>query len=294
MMQFETYFKHLQTAPVDNGLHYWEQGCGTPTLLFLHGALGNGFTFRKVITELSNHFHCLVLHLPLGGHHIPLSPSADLSPQGIAALICSFLQFKGLSQVHIVANDTGGAYAQVFTAIYPDMVSSLILSNCEVKDIFPPPKFAYLKHAVRVPGFTFLMARLFSITSLLTHPAVMGSLSCTLTNEVLASGYIHSFVKHAAIRNDFARACRHWHPKHTIAAATLLQGFSKPVLVLWGNKDHYLFPLQQMQKLLDIFPQAQWETIYNAKTYIQEDAPEQTITAIRHFIHNLSSENNYQ
>lgn len=294
MMQFETYFKHLQTAPVDNGLHYWEQGCGTPTLLFLHGALGNGFTFRKVITELSNHFHCLVLHLPLGGHHIPLSPSADLSPQGIAGMIFSFLRFKDIDKVHIVANDTGGAYAQVFTATYPDMVGTLILSNCEVKDVFPPPKFAYLKYAVRIPGFTFLMARLFSLTRLLTHPAVMGSLSCTLTNNCLAEGYIHSFVTQAAIRKDFARACRHWHPKHTIAAANRLLHFPRPVLILWGNEDKELFPKQQMEKLLQIFPHAAWQTIYNAKTYIQEDAPEQTITAIRHFIHNLSNENHYR
>lgn len=282
-MKQEDYFKQLQTAPIDRGLQYWENGSGQP-VLFLHGALSNGYTYRKILTELSQSFHCLALHLPLGGHQLPLSKDVELSPSGIAALIQAFLHFKAIQQVTIIANDTGGAYAQVFTALHPEMVSSLVLSNCEVMDVFPPQKFAYLKCAVRIPGFTFLMAKLFSINSWLTHPAVMGSLSLTLTREELASGYIHSFVKNAGIRKNFADVCRHWHPKHTLEAANLLQDFDKPVLVLWGDQDNGLFPRQQMEKLLQVFPHAKWQTIFNAKTYIQEDAPEQVIAAIQTFL----------
>src|SRR5690606_37357893 len=151
-MNTQDYFKQLQTAPIDNGLQYWESGKGQ-TLLFLHGALCNGFTFRKIITALSNSFHCIALHLPIGGHHIPLSRNAQLSPTGIAGLIGAFMRFKNIAQVHIVANDTGGAYAQVFAALHADKIASLILSNCEADDVFPPPKFAYLRYAVRIPGF---------------------------------------------------------------------------------------------------------------------------------------------
>lgn len=282
-MKSEDYFRQLKIAPIDQGLNYWENGNGQ-VLLFLHGALSNGFTFRKILPELSCSFHCIALHLPLGGHQIPLSKDVVLSPSGIAVLIKKFLEFKKIDQVTIFANDTGGAYAQVFTSLYPDMVASLILSNCEVMDVFPPPKFTYMKYAVRIPGFTFLMAKLFSIKSWLTHPLVMGDLSLNLTNEELSVGYIHSFVKYSGIRKDFARACIHWHPKHTLNAANILQHFNKSVLILWGNLDHQLFPRQQMEKLLHIFPYTKWETIKNAKTYIQEDAPEQTVKAIQTFM----------
>lgn len=282
-MNTQDYFKQLQTAPVDKGLQYWESGRGR-TLLFLHGALSNGATFRKVLPELSTNFHCIALHLPLGGHHIPLSKKAVLSPAGISGLIAAFMQFKGITQAYIVANDTGGAYAQVFTAAYPEMVAGLLLSNCEVADVFPPPRFVYLRYAVKIPGFTFLMAKLFSVKGWLTHPAVMGTLSLTLTKEELAQAYINSFVNSSGIRRDFAKACRHWHPEHTLAAAERSRHFHKPVLVLWGERDELLFPRKQMEKLLDIFPQAKWVTIPNAKTYVQEDAPERTVQAIRSFM----------
>lgn len=282
-MKRADYFGQLKTAPVDRGLTYWEAGSGQ-TVLFLHGALSNGFTFRKILPELSESFHCIALDLPLGGHHIPLSREAVLTPAGIAGLIKEFLQVQQITQVTIVANDTGGAYAQVFASLYPDLVSALILSNCEVMDVFPPPKFAYLTRAVKIPGFTFLMAKLFSVKSWLTHPAVMGSLSLRITKEDLASGYLYSFVKNSGIRNDFGKACRHWHPKHTLEAARLLQDFKKPVLVLWGDQDLKLFPKQQMEKLLVIFPHATWQTVRGAKTYIQEDAPEEMVKAIQTFL----------
>jgi pimeloyl-ACP methyl ester carboxylesterase len=289
-MIHNNYFEQLQTAPIDKGLHYWESGSG-PTLLFLHGALSNGFTFRKILADLSSSFHCIALHLPLGGHHIPLSSDLDLSPSGIADLIAAFIQFKNIQQVHLVGNDTGGAYAQVFAAIYPEKTASLILSNCEVEDVFPPAKFAYLKYAVRLPGFTLLMAKLFGIKPWLNHSLVMGTLSLTLTNEELAQGYINSFVKDRNIRKDFAKVCRHWHPRHTLAAAKRLQQcFHKPVLILWGDKDELLFPRRQMEKFLRIFPHAKWETVYNAKTYIQEDAPQQTIQVIRNFLAAMTDE----
>lgn len=272
----------MKVAPVDKGLHYWESGSG-PVLIMLHGALANGFTFRKMLADLSRSFRCIALHLPLGGHHIPLSKAADLSPRGIAAMMAAFMELKGIGQAHFLANDTGGAYVQVFTSVYPEKVASLILSNCEVDNVFPPPRFVYLRYAVRVPGFTFAMARLFSVKSWLKHPSVMGALSFAVTRDELAKGYIASFVNNSGIRKDFAKACRHWHPTHTITAAKSLQQFKKPVLVLWGEKDELLFPRSQMEKLLQIFPHAKWELIRNSKTYIQEDGTEQTVQAILDF-----------
>lgn len=282
-MSYKNYAEQLQIAPINRGLHYVEYGNG-PTLLFLHGALSNGFTFRKVLSGLSNSFHCIALDLPLGGHSIPLSDDAVLSPSGIAGLVAEFIDFKKVKKVHLIANDTGGAYAQIFAASYPEMVASLTLSNCEVKEVFPPAKFVYLRYAVRIPGFTFLMAKLFNIESWLSHPAVMGALSITLTNENIAQGYLYSFVRNRGVRKDFAKACKYWRPRYTLEAARQLQHFQKPVLVLWGEKDVNLFPRKQMEKLLDIFPQAKWETIRDSKTYVQEDAPAQTIQAIQSFI----------
>ena len=47
----------------------------------------------------------------------------------------------GLAQVDLVANDTGGAVAQVFAARYPERIRTLTLTNCDVHDNFPPEAF---------------------------------------------------------------------------------------------------------------------------------------------------------
>ena len=47
----------------------------------------------------------------------------------------------GLTQVDVVANDTGGAVAQVFAACHPGRIRTLTLTNCDVHDNFPPEPF---------------------------------------------------------------------------------------------------------------------------------------------------------
>ena len=47
----------------------------------------------------------------------------------------------GLDRVDVVANDTGGAVAQVFAARYPRRMRTLTLTNCDVHDNFPPEAF---------------------------------------------------------------------------------------------------------------------------------------------------------
>lgn len=40
--------------------------------------------------------------------------------------------------VELVANDTGGAIAQVFAALHPNRVATLTLTNCDTQDNLPP------------------------------------------------------------------------------------------------------------------------------------------------------------
>ncbi len=283
MISFAEYSENLKTAPIGNGFSYWEKGKGQ-TLIFLHGALANGYTWRKVLEELSKYYRCIVPHLPLGGHQIPIGANSDLSPIGIGHLLKSFLDYKQAESYTIIANDTGGAYAQVFAAIYPEKVTGMILSNCEGVDVFPPPSFIYLRYAVSVPFFLPLMSMVFGVTSILKHPLLFGKLSFRVTKEELAEGYLASFIKDKAIRNDFKKVVKYWQPFYTLMAAEKLRTFQVPVLVVWGNRDTALFPKKQMQKLLKVFPNVQWVEIKNSKTYIQEDAAEETIYLIKQYI----------
>lgn len=265
-----------------NTIEYQEFGKGHP-LIFIHGAFSSGNTWRKVLPELSNYFHCIVPEWPFGGHKIPISTKLDFSPTGIADLINDLLKALNLKNVIIIANDTGGAYAQVFTAKYREKVSHLILSNCEAFEVFPPKKFQSLKSMVKVPGYLWLLAKVFKYKPALKWNITFGLLSHHLKKEEISKFYVKHFVKNKLIRNDFKKLAIEWHPKYTEKSAKELVGFKKPVLILWGMDDKELFPVELGKRLKSIFQNSTFFEISNSLTYVQEDNPREFIEHIIKF-----------
>ena len=273
----------LYTAPVFEGIHYTDDGQGAP-ILFLHGSLTNSMTWRKMIPFLSSDYRCIAVNLPIGGHTIPLSSLKDYSPVGLARLIDKLLVFLGIEKIVIVANDTGGVYAQVYTALFPDKVSELVLSNCEGLDVFPPSKFVYLKYAVWIPGFTYCMGKLFAVKSLPDKDSFMGLLSHTLTSEEWIQYYLRHFSENSRIRADFVSAVKTWSPRYTLWAAARLKQFAKPVLIIWGADDQVLFPVKLARRICGIFSNCRLIMIRNARTFVQEDQPEVFSNELKKFL----------
>jgi pimeloyl-ACP methyl ester carboxylesterase len=270
-------------AEVKGGIQYVDEGKGQP-VLFIHGALSNADTWRKIIPLISKECRCIAIDLPIGGHYLPVADHVCLTPTGIAELIREFIEYLELDNVTIVSNDTGGAYTQVFASLFPGKINKLIFSNCEVLDIFPPSKFKYLTFAVKIPGFNFILSRVFMFKKILKSELIMGLLSFKITTDELYYLYLHNFIQDKSIRANFASAARAWSPVYTLAAAEKLKNFTNPVLILWGNKDVELFPLKMGEALKGVFPDAVLVEIDQARTYIQEDQPEQTAKSILRFI----------
>ncbi len=116
---------------------YVEKGSG-PAALFVHGVLLNGYLWRDSIEALSSTRRCIALDLM--GHGATKTPAeADMSFDAQAAMIASFLDAVGIDQVDLVANDSGGGIAQIFAANNPQRIRSLVLTNCDTHDNYPPP-----------------------------------------------------------------------------------------------------------------------------------------------------------
>jgi len=263
----------MKSIEIDgNTIKYQDLGTGQP-IVFIHGAFSNANTWRKVIPELSVTYRCIVPDWPFGAHSVPMSETFDFTAHGIAHFIAKFLVKLSLREVIIIANDTGGAYAQVFASKYKEVVSHLVLSNCEGFEIFPPKKFQSLKTMVKVPGYLWLMAKVFRYKSSLKWEMTFGLLSNTLKKEVIHDLYVKEFINSKLIRNDFKKLVMEWDPKYTKEAAVHLSDFSKPVLILWGVDDTKLFPVELGNRLMANFPNATLIEIKKSKTYIQEDNP---------------------
>jgi len=100
----------------------------------------NAYLWRNVLGALAGSRRCLAVDLPLHGQ-TPVAPGQDLSVAAMATVLEDFCDALGLASVDLVANDTGGAVAQVFAARHPEQLATLTLTNCDTADNLPPEAF---------------------------------------------------------------------------------------------------------------------------------------------------------
>src|SRR5271163_164340 len=138
-------------------IHYEKSGPsdGRP-LVFVHGYMMGASLWRPLSERLSNRgFLCLAPTWPLGAHPEPMSVEADLTMEGVAAIVGAFLDSLELEDVVLVGNDTGGAVAQILATTADQRLGALVLTSCDAFEHFPPPIIKPLISAARTqPTFT--------------------------------------------------------------------------------------------------------------------------------------------
>jgi pimeloyl-ACP methyl ester carboxylesterase len=72
----------------------------------------------------------------LGYSQIPEGQS--VAPDAQVAMLASLLDSLSIPSVDLIANDSGGAVAQLFVARHPKRVRTLLLTNCDVETDSPP------------------------------------------------------------------------------------------------------------------------------------------------------------
>jgi pimeloyl-ACP methyl ester carboxylesterase len=139
-MQLSELNAHRHTAATRFGeISYLDLGAG-PTALFVHGIATNAYLWRHVMDALSGQRRCIAIDLPLHGQS-PVTAEQDLSLAALAAGLDDFCEALGLTGMDLVANDTGGAIAQIFAARHPQRLATLTLTNCDTVDNLPPEAF---------------------------------------------------------------------------------------------------------------------------------------------------------
>jgi pimeloyl-ACP methyl ester carboxylesterase len=136
-MQLTELDAHRHTAATRSGeISYIDVGSG-PVALFVHGIATNAYLWRHVISALATQRRCIAPDLPLHGQS-PVTAEQGLSVAALAAGLDDFCQALGLAKIDLVANDTGGAIAQIFAARHPQRLATLTLTNCDTAGNLPP------------------------------------------------------------------------------------------------------------------------------------------------------------
>ncbi len=116
---------------------YVERGNG-PGALFLHGFPLNSFQWRDVIDRLSDRRRCIAADF-LGLGYTEVAKGQSVAPSAQADMLAALLDKLSVGAVDMIANDSGGAVAQLFVTRYPKRVRTLLLTNCDVEPDSPPP-----------------------------------------------------------------------------------------------------------------------------------------------------------
>jgi len=262
-------------------IRYRESGEGPP-IVFLHGLLVDGRLWRKVTPLLEDRYRCVVPDLPLGSHTLAMDPEADLSPPGMARIVADFLEALALQDVTLVANDTGGAIAQITAANHPERIGRLVLTNCDAFENFLPPAFRPLQWAARVPGMLTGVMQGMRLAPMRRLPLAFGWLIKRDFAAAPTREWVTPFLADRGIRRDTVKLLKGIDPKYTFEAADKLREFDKPALLAWAVEDRFFKP-SYGERLAQTIPGARLERIEDSYTFVPEDQPERLAELIGSF-----------
>ncbi len=253
-------------------IHYERSGPpdGRPVVL-VHGYAMGSSLWRPLSERLSAHgFSCLAPTWPLGAHPEPMGEDAELTMEGIAAMIGEFLDSLGLEDVVLVGNDTGGALAQILATTAPGRLGALVLTSCDAFEHFPPPILKPFIAAAKLgPAFT---AALQPLRTRLGRQRAYGALAHAGIDR-LAAEWLKPALGDDRIRADLRRFTASLNRQSTVQAGARLPGFRKPALVAWSADDEF-FPLEDGHRLAAALPDSRLEVIQGSKTFSMIDQPD--------------------
>ncbi len=169
-----------EVAYVDHGRGGADGASDAPAALFVHGVLVNADLWRNVIWDVADVRRCIAPDLPAhGATPVPRGPGGRSVPQRPRRHARRALRGARPRPVDVVANDTGGAVAQVFAARYPQRIRTLTLTNCDVHDNFPPEAFKPFVALAASGEFGPMVA------------AMAGDLALARSEVGFAQGYAH-------------------------------------------------------------------------------------------------------
>ncbi len=127
--------RHTQTR--FGRIAHVERGRG-PAALFLHGFPLNGFQWRGALDRLAPYRRCIAPDF-LGMGYTEVADGQSCAPDAQVAMLIALLDALQVERVDVIANDSGGAVAQLLLAHHPERMRSLLLTNCDTEQDSPPP-----------------------------------------------------------------------------------------------------------------------------------------------------------
>jgi pimeloyl-ACP methyl ester carboxylesterase len=265
-------------------IHYEEYGpVGSRPIVFIHGYTMASSLWRPLARRLGGWgSRCIAPTWPLGAHSEPMADGADMTMEGIAALVGEFLEALDLDDVVLVGNDTGGAIAQIVATTTPERLGALVLTSCDAFEHFPPggsfktliaaAKFAPTFHAVTAP-----------LRTRAVRDRGYGQLAHADIDDLVRE-WVEPVLTNSRVREDLRRFTASLHTETVLDAGARLPQFTKPALIAWSADDTF-FAVDDGRRLAEALPDSRFELIEGARTFSMIDQPDVLAELIAEFAH---------
>jgi pimeloyl-ACP methyl ester carboxylesterase len=254
------------------GVHYVDQGEG-PALLLIHGFGGQTFQYRHQIPYFARTHRVIAVDLK-GFGYSERDPNAGLSHTDQVAMLRELLDRLGVHRAAVVGHSMGGAVAQRFAVMHPDMVEALVLAATMPAD----QRFRGAGRGRGVPSF-------------LLRP-FLPRLASFAASRLLAAGFYDESNLTDEIREEYIRPARlkgsmdglmHMMRDARDDSPVDLARIVVPVLLLYGAHDR-VAPLSLAQEIRQRIPHARLTVIERAAHLLLEERPDECNRAIADFL----------
>jgi pimeloyl-ACP methyl ester carboxylesterase len=245
---------HRRNATTTSGpISYLDVGQGRPAV-FIHGLLTNGLLWRHVIcTVATQQRRCIALDLPGHGHTPPAHGQADVSLTGLARRVIELCNHLELDGFDLVANDTGGAVAQIAAAALADRLGTFTLTNCDMEGHAPPALFKPIVLAARLGLVARLGPRIAARRGRIRSVLRIGYKDVRkIPNEVI-DAYARPALGTPTAARALARLITAISSNDLAAVRPQLGALRVPTLIVWGTAD-ILFRVKWAHRLADLIP----------------------------------------
>src|SRR5260370_1741600 len=289
-MDIASFHASRRFAEVKSGrIAYFEKGQG-PVALFIHGVPVNGYHWRHVIDRVRRRRRCIAIDL-MGLGYTEIAASQDVSFTAQAHMIAEVLDELGIEKIDLVGNDSGGAIAQIFAAHYPNRLTSLVLTNCDVHNGWPPPQvLPIMEHSRRgtlAPIFQPTLDRPDLARERYARgesaPLFRSYADPSILTDELIRLYLQPLLSSPQRIDAFQRYWLGFDNAQTVAIHCALKTLQVPTLIVWGLKDIFLHR-KCASWLEDTIPGAKRGVeVEQARLFFPEDRPDALAAPVLEF-----------
>ena len=253
MERLDKYRDQVQTK--SGPASYIDTGGPGRVALFVHGLGTSSYLWRHVIGQLDGQRRCVAVDLPLHGQ-TPAAADQDFTLPGFARFLAEVCEGLELTDIDLVANDTGGAISQVFATGHPELLHTLTLTNCEAHDNLPPKLLlpaVWLAHMGLAARISPRLLR--DIRRGRKRFYGLGYQDIENLPEDLARFWLESQFATPELARQNQRIMTSLHARDLLAVEPALARLQVPTLIVWGTGDIF-FRLKWAYWLRDTIPGA--------------------------------------